>query len=349
MGLINSTKQKLSYTYQPIAWAGKKAKDLGKWQNSPTDLKPLLSNPLDNVGPAFAVGGKFLMRTITSMAKNPIVIAGASTLPTLIGPLANTSPSVRAAVAATTMATLWYFKKNHDVGAKEAADQKAADQARKIQAEELALNTSLIRSFGGEASIGLARTKPMELATGLFQFSEENFPADKAIVRVDNSKKATVYGLRIVDKVTKDVYYATVSYAGGKLQIFAPEMPTTITAWTIDQIANKRHNRYELVAPQGKELTLLQERVNRMEPKVQEHDRAIMKLEQSNAELQAKVETLEDLLGRLVRAIKAQNGRLPLDETAPKAARNVVLEARKKEKEPLTHNLGINTVQGTVS
>lgn len=292
--------------------------NIAKWETSPTDFKQSIAK-----GSALYLAKKGTSLFTGAISSTPVV-AVATAAPFIATALAYSSPQVRVAAsliaAGTTAAAtgLWFFRRNHNAGVKAGEEQWAAARQREAQSKEQGLKTSLVRTLGGEAAIAPARIKPVELVSGLFDFREESFPADKAIVKVENSKKYTVYGLRIQDKVTKDVYYASVSYVGAKLQIVAPEMPVSVTSYMLEAIASRKHNRYELVPPQGKELTLLQERVNRMEPKVQAHDVSIARLEHSNAELQAKVETLTELVTRLTRTLEAQ--------TAKTTSQDVMLE-----------------------
>ncbi|MCE5317774.1 MAG: hypothetical protein LLG04_10535 [Parachlamydia sp.] len=310
MGIIQSTTRVLAPVNQLVTGAGQKVKNYAKWENTPTTFKaPYIASSLDCLA-------KYASSYATYVTTSTPFVVGASMIPNVYGPLANCSPQLRAVAVATTLGALWFFRRNHAAGVKEAQELKTVEQNRATQTKEQRLKASLIMAFGAGA-IGTARINPVELVSGLFEFREESFPADKAVVQVDNSKKSTVYGLRIQDKVTKDVFYANVYYAGGKIQIEAPEMPVRLNEYSLDAIAEKRHSRYELVPPQGKELTLLQERVNRMEPKVNAHDVSIKRLENSNAELQAQVQTLTTLVTRLTRTLEAQTAKAstPAGET----------------------------------
>lgn len=281
-------------------------KAVAQWETSPTDWKKSLTRG----------AATHLAKRATSVATNTItstiVMSGVTMAPIMGAAIAYAAPQARTAAALITLGTsaaaagLWFFKRNHDAAVKASEAKWTALSQAEIKAKELELNKAFVAKLGGDASIGQPRIKPTELANGLFDFREESFPNDKAIVKIDNGKKSTVFGLRIQDKLTQDVYYAAVSYEGGKLKFDVPQLPYRLTEWGLNNIISRNHDRYELVAPQGKILTLLQEKVNRMEPMVLSHDRSIVQLKHSNAELKAQVETLTELVHRLTLMQEAQ-------------------------------------------
>lgn len=264
-------------------------KRLAAWENTPTTFKAPYVNSSAECLAKF--GARLATGAISSM---PVVATATTAFPLVAAWYGGTLGLGGGAVAASA---LWFFRRNHNQGVKETLERQTEERHRKTKGQEQTLKTQIIESLGGDTAISAPRSKPAELKSGLLEYREEHFPVDKAVVKSDNSAKMTVFGLRIQDKVTRDIHYVSVSYAGGKLQIESPEEPDL--RWsvsTFSQIANKTHSRFELVPPQGKELTLLQQKVLPMVKMVKEHDGAIKELQKLEPQVEAQTELIKKLL-----------------------------------------------------
>lgn len=274
-------------------------KSLAEWENSPTKMEA------PYVRSSAVTLGKFVTKTAANALSSLPVVSVATAIPFVSATVAFSFPQVRlatslvAAASATGAAALWFFRKSHTASVDATLEKQKQEAEKKLQA-------TLVNSFGGESAIGASRGKPSELSSGMLEFKAENFPADKAVVKAETGKKATQYGLRLVNKTTKEPLYITVGYAGGKLKIETPSNPALVLSPTaLDKITDGSHATYELVAPQGKELTLLQDRLSKLETSAKEGAREIAALKRANKELEGKVEGLTKTIATLVTAQEA--------------------------------------------